>query len=258
MIRNALARLSLILLNSVLITQAAHADKPELTTAISLDIPPYVMRTASTGLEVDIIRRALPDHALTFTQMPYADLQTAVQRGRADVSVAVRQNGDDTVSYSEPFITFQNVAASRRSDNLKIDTIDDLGDYTVLTWQGADRELGEAFERLFGPGAPHHDHYEEVADQEEQIRRFWEDKGSVAVIDRSIFVYFTKELGHSMDEVELHDLFPPVTDFRVAFKDPALRDSFNARIAELCRTGEYAVLLDRYDVILRRTVCDKA
>ncbi len=89
------------------------------------------------------------------------------------------------------------------------------------------------------------------------MRLFWERDGSVAVIDRSIFVYFTKVLGHAMDEVTLHHLFPPVTDFRVAFKDSKLRDTFNLRLAELCRTGEYEALLERYDVILQKTVCDK-
>jgi len=89
------------------------------------------------------------------------------------------------------------------------------------------------------------------------VRLFWERDGSVAVIDRSIFVYFTKVLGHAMDEVTLHHLFPPVTDFRVAFKDSKLRDTFNLRLAELCRTGEYEALLERYDVILQKTVCDK-
>lgn len=257
MIRKALALLSLTLISPILISEAALADKPELTTAISLDIPPYVMENATKGLEVDLMRRALADASLSFTQMPYAELQTAVQQGGVDVSIGVRRSDDAGVHYSEPFITFENVAVSRKSDDLKIDTVDDLGDHKVLTWQGADRELGEAFERLFGPGAPHRGHYVEVANQKEQVRQFWEDKGSIAVIDRSIFVYFTKELGHAMNEADLHRLFPPITDFRVAFKDPALRDTFNLRQAEMCRTGEYEALLERYDVILQKTVCDK-
>ena len=89
------------------------------------------------------------------------------------------------------------------------------------------------------------------------MRLFWERDGSVAVIDRSIFVYFTKAMGHSMSEVVLHKLFPPVTNFKVGFKDSALRDIFNLRLTELCRSGEYDALLERYDVILQESVCDK-
>ncbi len=257
MIHRVLAFVSLTVMSAILIGQAALADTAKPTVAISLDIPPYVMDKATTGLEVDIMRGALAEDALTFTQMPYADLQTAVQKGRADVSVAVRQNGDETVFYSDPFITFENVAASKKNDNLKIDDIDDLAGHQVLTWQGADRELGADFERVFAPDSPDRANYVEVPNQENQVRLFWERQGSVAVIDRSIFVYFTKALGHSMDEVTLHHLFPPVTDFRAAFKDSKLRDTFNLRLAELCRTGEYEALLERYDVILQKTVCDK-
>ena len=251
MIRRILAFLSLLL-----ISPGTMAGQSQPTVAISLEIPPYVMANATKGLEVDIMRLALADDSLSFVQMPYADLQAAVQRGRADISAGVRQTDDAEVFYSEPFITFENAAISKKSDHLEIADIADLGDHQVLTWQGADRELGGAFERLFAPDSPHRVNYVEVPDQKEQVRRFWEGAGSVAVIDLSIFAYFTKELGHTMAEVDVHRLFPPVTDFRVAFKDHNLRDAFNLRLAELCRSGAYEALLERYNVILQKTVCD--
>jgi polar amino acid transport system substrate-binding protein len=95
----------------------------------------------------------------------------------------------------------------------------------------------------------------EFADQRSQVRSFWAGEGEVAVIDRSIFNYFSKEMGHSMDEVALHDLFPPVTHFRVGFEDAALRDEFDQGIARLCREGAYAELLRRYDVPEQLTIC---
>lgn len=251
MIRTLVALLSLILA-----VAPAFAEKQELTAAMSLDIPPYVMEGATRGLEVDIMRLALPDHALRFAQMPYADLQKAVQKRRADVSVGVRRTDDERVFYSRPFITFENVAVSKKSDRLDIRGITDLGEHRVLTWQGADRELGDTFQRLFAPESPHHANYVEVPNQEDQVRRFWDHPGSVAVIDRSIFMYFTKELGRSMDEVDLHRLFPPATAFRVAFKEAALRDTFDRSLTEMCQTGEYEALLERYDVVLRKSVCD--
>ena len=105
MIQRVLAFLSLIVFSP-----AALAGDPELTASISLDIPPYVMENATKGLEVDIVRFALAEHSLRFVQMPYAELETAVQRGRADISVTVRQSEDDgaeDVFYSDAFITFE-------------------------------------------------------------------------------------------------------------------------------------------------------
>ena len=57
----------LTLLGSLLAGCNAPAAKPELTVAISTDIPPYIMKEATTGIEVDILkdgRLDLPDAVL--------------------------------------------------------------------------------------------------------------------------------------------------------------------------------------------------
>ena len=44
----------------------------------------------------------------------------------------------------------------------------------MLTWGNAYLELGGEFEALFSPQSPQRKNYVEVADQKEQVRRFWE------------------------------------------------------------------------------------
>jgi polar amino acid transport system substrate-binding protein len=117
-------------------------------------------------------------------------------------------------------------------------------------------ELGDEFKELFAPGAPYRADDIEVADQADQVRRFWEGNGLVIIIDRSIFVYFSEKMGHAMSEVDLYPLFPPVTDFKAAFASTELRDRFNEGLDRLCRDGTYAKLLARYDVVFPlATVC---
>jgi polar amino acid transport system substrate-binding protein len=227
----------------------------ELVVAISPDIPPYVMEEASRGLELEIVRGALPDHRLTFLQIPYEALQSAIVDGLADVAVGVQQ-ADDGAYYSDDFITFANVAISKRADNLTIERIADLAGHRVLTWQNADLELGDEFEELFSPQSDERHNYIEVANQADQVRSFWEDAGDVAVIDRSIFEHFSREMGRSMEDVRLHELFPPVTNFKVGFRDAETRDEFDRGISQLCAEGEYAELLRRYEIHLKTTVCD--
>jgi polar amino acid transport system substrate-binding protein len=232
---------------------ATAAEK--LTVSISLDIPPYVIKSASEGLEVDIVRGALSGQQLSFVQMPYADLQTAIQRKKADVSIGV-QPTDASVFYSRALIAFVNFAIVKKSDHLKIDSIAALKGHKVLTWQDAYLELGDEFASLFSPGAPYRADDIEVANQEDQVRRFWQGNNLVIVIDRSIFAYFSKEMGHAMSEVDQFALFPPVTDFKAGFANAALRDRFNQGLDDLCRNGGYAKLLDRYDVVFPLpTVC---
>ena len=64
-------------------------------------------------------------------------------------------------------------------------------------------ELGDEFASLFAPGAPYRADDIEVANQEDQVRRFWQWDNLVIVIDRSIFAYFSKKMGHAMSEVDL-------------------------------------------------------
>jgi polar amino acid transport system substrate-binding protein len=233
---------------------AGTMSEDELLVAISIDIPPYVMEDASRGLEVEIVRRALAGRALRFFQIPYEELQGAIGAGRADVSVGV-QEADDGVHYSGNFVTFANAAISKKADDLRIDAIADLAGHRVLTWQNADLELGEEFEKLFSPRSAGRVNYIEVADQEDQVRNFWAEHGAVAVIDCSIFIHFTKAMGHSMDEVTVHHLFPPVTHFRVGFKEATVRDAFDRGISRLCDEGGYAELLRRYDIPERLSIC---
>jgi len=236
------------------IHQALGSPKPELLVAISLDIPPFVMNKAARGLEVDIIRQALDDYSLRFIQLPYEKLQTAVQQKRVDVSVGV-QPYDDDVYYSADFISFVNYAISKKAEGFRIDSVADLRDHPVLTWEDAYMELGSEFEAMFSPESSQRKNYIEVPDQKDQVRKFWEGKGLVIVIDQSIFRYFSRILGHEVNEVNFHDIFPPVTNFRVGFQDISVRNRFNEGLTVMCENGEYAGLLHRYGVVVMHTVC---
>lgn len=253
--RFTLRAILLAMLAAALLTAGpSAAQRQYLRVAISLDIPPYVMKQATDGIEVALAGQALADYELRFVQMPYAELETAVQQGRADVSIGVQQMYAG-VFYSGPFITFVNDAISKRSAGLTIDKVNDLTRYRVLAWENAWYDLGGDFSRLYAPGSPYRVKYVEVADQREQVRRFWASPDNVAVIDRAIFFWFSREMGHAADAVRVHDLFAPVTNFRVAFRDAPVRDVFARGLKNLCDSGNYDALLDRYGIVLERTVC---
>jgi len=232
------------------------ADESPLRVAIDFDIPPYIKDGATDGLEVAILKRALDGDELLFIQMPFNQINTAIETDSTDVAVSVVKS-DRGGYYSDFFISFENYAISLTAEGLEIDQVGDLAGLPVLTWQGAYSELGSAFEAMFRPGGPDHADYVEVADLKELVERFWQQRNAVAVIDRNIFRYFTEQIGRSIDNVRFHDLFAPASEFRVGFRDEAVRDRFNAGLAELCSSGEYAVLLKRYGVIVRRSVCDR-
>lgn len=236
----------------------AGSEKQQLTVAISVDIAPYVMQNAMTGIEVDIATQALPGYQLNFIQMPYHKLQTAVAENQADVALGVQQfKEEEGIFYSHNFIDFVNSAITKKSAKLKIETLADLADHKVLTWQDAYRELGPEFEKLFSPDAPQRKNYVEIADQSEQIKKFWDAKAAVIVIDRSIFDAISQTTGHKLSEVEYHALFPEATYFKANFEEADVRDTFNAGLKKLCQSGEYTKLLKKYNINLPSTICDQ-
>ncbi|PSU33643.1 substrate-binding periplasmic protein [Photobacterium lutimaris] len=233
-----------------------YAEQSKLTVAISTDMPPYVMQSGSEGLEVDIVRHALEGYELEFVQMPLSDVQNAVQDKKADVAIGVLVDDGD-IFYSDHLVTFVNFAITKKSDDLAIDSIDDLKTHPVLTWQNAYLELGGEFQDLFSPGSEYRSNYHEFGDQAKQVAQFWKADKQVIVIDRSIFEFFTKVMKQPIDSVNYHSLFPPVTEFKASFKDKAIKDSFNKKLKEMCQSGKYVKLLEMYDVELETTVCDK-
>lgn len=234
----------------------ARAAEKELTVAIQHDLPPYVMDGAKKGLEVEIVRQALPGDSLRFIQMSYVGLQTAVPKKRAEVAVAVKRLFEDDAFYSRNFITFANVAISKKAAGLKIDDVAGLVGHQVLAWQDAYRELGHEFAKLYAPGGPQRAHYKAFGDQRDQVRAFWAAADDVIVIDRDVFRAFGDEMGHDMSQVVVHPIFPPATNFRVAFASKELRDAFDRGLTALCANGGYAKILASHQVELSRTVCD--
>ncbi|PQO41587.1 substrate-binding periplasmic protein [Blastopirellula marina] len=237
-------------------TLAESTDENTLTIAISPDIPPYILDNASNGLEVDLMQLAFPDYDLNFVQLPYEELETAIPEKKADVSVGVRQEREGQYD-SIDFIAFSNVAIAKKSADIELKKIADLGGYEVMTWQNAYLELGDGFRTMFAPGGVDHANYKEVADQQEQVADFWQADKAVIVIDQNIFNQFSQTLGYSLDDVVVFDLFPAVTNFKVAFADELLCNEFNNRIRQLCLNGDYQKLLDKYGVQLPKTPCDQ-
>lgn len=237
-------------------SSSGSLEKESLTVAISPDIPPYILDRATNGLEVDLMKLAFPEYELSFVQLPYDELETAVPEKKATVSVGVRQEREGAFD-SIDFIAFSNVAITKKSAGIDIRKIADLGDYEVLTWQNAYLDLGDGFKTMFAPGGVDHTNYKEIADQEVQVEAFWKADNAVIVIDQNIFDHFSKEMGYSLDDVEVFAIFPSVTNFKVAFADEIMCTEFNNRLRQLCRNGEYQKLLQQYGVHLPATPCDQ-
>lgn len=228
------------------------AQAKELVIAFSLDTPPYVMDEGTTGIEIDIVRAALAPQGYTFTvrQMPYGELADAVVQEGVDAAATVTKMDNGTF-YSDEYITFHNAAITKRSAQLKIDSVDDLKGHTILAWENAYEDLGPKFAALFSPKvkAPYRDKYHEIANQRDQVEMFWRAEDDVIVIDEAVMQWFTRELAGDVDTTAplvYHKIFPPATRFRITFRSREVRDDFNAGLKSLRASGEYEKIYARY------------
>jgi polar amino acid transport system substrate-binding protein len=231
---------------------AGVAGAAELLIAHGLDKPPFVFGSEQRGLEIDIMREALAfkGHTMRVVHIPNKRLQVAVQTAGVDGAATVRE-AEDGSFYSENFITFENYAITRRSAAIRLGSVADLKGHSIAAWQNAYRDLGAEFEAAFRPEthAAYLKSYFELPSQRSQNQMFWYGRAEVIIVDKTIFLWYRKELAKEVDtsaDVVFHDLFPRRTHFQVAFKDKRIRDDFNEGLRHLRESGRYQQLVDAY------------
>ena len=227
----------------------------ELTIGFGVDKPPFVFGHDGRGLEIDIMRAALAfkGHTLKIVHVSNRRLQIGIKSMGLDGVATVRETADGT-HYSDNFITFENYAITRKESGIEIRSVADLRaeGRTVVAWQNAYRDLGPECEALFDPTSidpPNRVMYTELPSQRSQNVMFWMGRADVIIVDKTIFLFYKRELGKEMDtssEPVFHEIFPKRTHFQAAFKERKIRDDFNDGLRYLRSSGAYQLFYDQY------------
>lgn len=237
-----LVSLSLLLLLAL----APVGAQTELKAAVGLALPPYVIQETGKGLEVDIVRQALElaGYKMRLDYVPFARLAVSMANKSSDLALTINESsGVKNVSYSDSHITYQNVAVSLKSKNLKIAAPGDLKAYSVVAFQQAPDYLGPDFAAM----AKTNPKYSEIADQLSQVKLLFSGRAEVLVMDVNIFKYFRQQITDldTRAEVAIHEIFPP-TAYKVAFASKEIADKFNVALRRLRDNGSYAAIFKSY------------
>lgn len=237
----------------VLLSVPFSGRAAEVTLAVGRDLPPYVIVEEWRGLELDIVRQALAQegHTVKPKFMAFARVPKELGAGLVDAAMTMRPDSGVPASYSDSHITYRNVVLTLASRTLHIGRPSDLAGKSVLAFQGASHYLGPEF-RAMAEGNPA---YREDARQAMQPLLLYLGRVDAVVSDQFIFGWFTRdpEVVGRVDAgqaLRVHSIFPP-TDYSVAFRDVALRDSFNRGLKKLRETGEYGRIVERYSSYLK-------
>lgn len=236
-----------LLLTSISLPALAQ-DK--FTIAVGLAKPPYVIQADNSGFEIDLIRNVIANMGksaeFVYTSFGHAPKMLAVDEIDAVMTTNTRVFSD-TTKLSDVYIIYQNVAVSLKSKQLKIESIEDLANYSVASFQKADKILGPDFENAMNQSPL----FLQVADQKRQPNLLIKERVDVVVMDKNIFNYFAREL--KIEKIESQFVFHHIfskSHYRMAFKDRQNIALFNKTFMEYSASKSYQTLLAQYHLAL--------
>lgn len=234
----------------VFLWAAQSAEAKTLRIAVGLSIPPYIIKEESRGIEYDILKEVLLSQGYEMEPV-YVPLGRTLHMIKSDKVDGIMSTGADNLPgcYTDSHITYWNFAISLKSAHLKIESVHDLIDKSVLSFQNAKNYLGADFKQM----AEKNRQYKEVADQSIQNKLLFNGRADVVVADRYIFEWFrndasVQKVADTNQEVEYHRLFEP-SNFRAVFKDGAICAAFNVGLKDLRESGRYQEIIASYNVI---------
>jgi len=220
----------------------------DLRIAFDQEKAPYLWsdRGGVKGLEFDIVTAALAasGHAVVPVTLPNRRVAAALTLRVADGITGV-QAGDAGASafYSDFYLTYANAAVTRARDGIKLSGLDAIRQYRVAAWQKAWQDL--KLDRLQGPDILA---YTEFTSQYRQTKFFWAGRADIDIVDRNIFIWYSRILSKEMDTsgaVTFHEVVPSVR-VRAAFNRSSDRDDFNAGMKTIIANGEVGRIYAKY------------
>lgn len=239
--------MKLIMLSFVIfICFTLNAGASSLKIAIGLALPPYIISDENRGMEYDIVEAVLNSRGYEIEPyyFPFARIVKSMRDKLVDGVMTINeQSGLENVYYTNSHITYQNVAISLASEQLRIDSISDLADYSIIAFQNAKLYLGDEYRQT----VENNPKYRELAQQDNQVALFFIGRTQVYLGDINIFHYYRATLDNvdTTAEITVHPIFPK-TYYKVAFHDRQLRDEFNTGLEALKKSGEYNRIIEKY------------
>jgi polar amino acid transport system substrate-binding protein len=224
--------------------------------AAGLAVEPYIIETNDSGFEIDTVREtfAIEGYKVQFVYEPLKRTKVSFRDGTVDGVMTVKTNYTEVQNtfISEEYITYHNTVITLQSRDIKIDTIADLKDKSVVAFQHAQFAFGKDFELMVEMNPK----YSEMANQKSQTAMLFMKRIDAIVLDSRIFKYNYIQLRDFPDKtwmksmsfvepVTFHDIFEP-SSYRVAFKVKTMRDVFNSGLKKIKESGHYIQIIEAY------------
>ncbi|MCP3129541.1 ABC transporter substrate-binding protein [Shewanella sp. KJ2020] len=236
-------RLRLLLISLLILP--SYAVSVSLTIGSALNRPPYILEDTRSGLEIDIIKAAFREMGMSVNFKFYSRKRQLLyfNQERVDAVMTMSQLNGVRGYWSESYIEYDNVAISLASRQLKINSIAQLQNYSIIAFENARLLLGPEFAAVAAKAR-----YSEVDNQLSQNNTLYLGRIDTVVADRYVFTALNQLVEQNVapqQPVSYHLVFPP-TPYRMVFHNSVARDIFNQGLAKIKANGVYEALVAQY------------
>lgn len=224
----------------------AHLSAEPLRMGFGNHKPPYIFENQQRGLEYEIVVAALKSAGFEVPQpyyAPMARLHLRLKRGELD-GIATTQEDGGGAFYSDVYIEYHNVLVALAKRRLQINSIADLANYSISSFQRSRFFFGPEFQVM----AEHNPRYREEPRQINRNRLLYAGRVDLIIADRRIFRYFNAQVSDQVDVSQAITLYPlfPATRYQLGFRLEAQRDRFNQGLKAIRESGEYQRIEQKY------------
>lgn len=233
------------------LSPSVYATKT-LKIAFGDALAPWVIPAENRGIIVDIITEALTPlgYKINNSYVPYArrihSYKSNIVDISSDMNIGTIKHEQLEGYLSHDAYTYQNYAFTLAKNKFNFQHMNDLVNFTLVSWQGAIVHLGGEYAAM----AANNSGYLELHDQKAQIKMLFVERAEVVQLDLQIFKYYRAYIAQNseVDTTQLVQKFPLFgkSPNGFLFKNKVVRDEFNRRLAIMKDNGEYKAIFDRY------------
>jgi polar amino acid transport system substrate-binding protein len=231
----------------------SHTNQ-KITVAFGDALAPWVIPTNDSGIIIDIIKAALEPvgYQVVPIYYPYARRINSYRNNLVDISSDINTNTikseNLTGHFSGYIYQYQNYLISLSENQFQLNSLDDVGTLSLISWQGAMKHLDQEYADIVSKNP----HYTETHDQTVQVKMLFLKRVEVAQMDLHIFKYYRHQIQKSgeIDTTAKVDYSPVLgaSPNGFLFKDEKIRDIFVERVTQLKSNGEFQKIFDKYTV----------
>ena len=153
--------LNRFLLISLLVCSTTTIAEQILKVGVG-NFPPFFIENEKKGIFIEIIDeifKQLPQYKVEYISMSNHRIMHEINYGKSiDVACNVFPRSNVNAYLSEPVFRFRDVAVSKKSDFLVVETISDLQGKSIAAYQGATELIGEEFKQMAKANAAYSEH----------------------------------------------------------------------------------------------------